>query len=133
MKKMLLILILGTLIFNSYAQTTDYRTLQKDLLAKSEKQNTAGWIVFTGGIITTIIGLGMDTNYNYDASKVQKNDIVGFSGVAIMGVGIHLFNRSGTNARNSARLGLEYQSLNTPIPTRNKFSTIPFLSLRIPL
>ena len=134
MKKTLFLLILGTLIFKSFAQTTsDYKILQKDLSAKSQKQNTAGWIIFTGGIITTFIGLGMDTEYNYDASKVQSNDIVGFTGLAAMGVGIHLFNRSGTNARKSARLGLEYQSLKTPIPTKDKFSNIPFLSLKIPL
>lgn len=133
MKKILAILILGTSIFNSYAQTTDYRTLQKDLLAKSEKQNTAGWSIFTGGIISALIGLNIDKDYSSDATKVQTNDIVGISGLAAIGVGLHLFNRSGRNARKSARLGLEYQSLNTPIslkPTPNK---MPSISLKIPI
>lgn len=133
MKKILLVLILGTLIFKSSAQTTDYRTLQKDLLEKSEKQNKLGWVIFSGGTLMTIIGISMDRNYSYDASKVQTKALVGWGGVAAMGVGIHLFTRSGTNARNSAKLGLQYQSLNTPIPTKNAFRNIPALSLRIPL
>ncbi|MDP2042443.1 MAG: hypothetical protein Q8S14_20965 [Algoriphagus sp.] len=133
MKKMLLTLILGTLIFKSFAQTTDYRTLQKELLEKSEKQNKLGWVIFSGGTLLTIIGISMDRDYSSDASKVQTKALVGWGGVAAMGAGIHLFNRSGTNARNSAKLGLQSQSLSTPIPTKNALRNIPTLSLKIPL
>lgn len=133
MKTILLTLIFGAFIFKSYSQTTDYRTLQKDLLAKSKKQNSAGWIIFTSGTLMTIIGISMDKDFSYDAAKVQTNLLLGWGGVAAIGAGIHLFNRSGTNARKSARLGLEYQTLNTPIPTKSALRSIPSLSLKIPI
>lgn len=122
------------IIFKSFAQTTsDNITLQQELFTKSQKQNTLGWITFSGGALMTIIGLYMDPDYNYDTSQIQTNDALGFGGLAVMGVGIHFFARSGTNARNSAKLGLQYQSLNTPIPMINTSRNIPALSLKIPL
>lgn len=123
------------LVIQGYSQTTTSYQNQLDLIRKSENQNKVGWIFLGGGLAMAITSIAIPTTYdNYTGeSNSEVISVLGWAGAISIAVSIPIFLSSGSNARMAAKLGLQNQAINQPIPIGTHFGSIPSLSLKIPL
>lgn len=135
MKKILSLLLVTLLAFESAAQDTNTLSLQQDLMKKSNTQYKAGWIFLGSGLALSLSSIVIPNRYDYvdDSSNERFLSILGWTGFLSISTSLPLFLSAGRNARMAAKLSLENQSLNQPNIGNGLPKTYPALSLKIPL
>lgn len=135
MKTIFSFLLVMGLVFQGYAQITTSYQNQLDLIKKSENQNKVGWIVLGGGLAMVITSIAIPNTYNNytGESNSEVISILGWAGAISIAVSIPIFLSSGSNARMAAKIGLQNQAFNQPLPRGTRFPSIPSLNLKIPL
>lgn len=135
MKNLFFLLILSSLCFQAFGQTSPPSQNQLDLIQKSDAQYKAGWIFLGGG--TALILTAMAIPYRYDDMDGSNNqrtiNFLSWTGILSISTSIPLFLSAGSNGRLAAKLSLGSQALNQPIPIPYTSNRIPSLSLKIPL
>lgn len=135
MKYFFLFLIAFSLTLSVFGQKAESSALQLDLIQKSDTQYKAGWIFLGGGAALSLTAIIIPTNYdpNDGSSNDRITSFLGWTGFLSIGTSIPLFLSAGQNARMAAKLSLETQALNQPIPLPGQLNRIPSLSLKIPI
>lgn len=135
MKNLFLFLILAGFCFQAYGQKPEPSPIQLDLIQKSDRQYKTGWIFLAGGAALSLTAIAIPTNYDYNdgSSNNTAISILGWTGFLSIGTSIPFFLSAGQNARTAAKLSLESQELNQPVPIPGTSNRIPSLSLKIPL
>ncbi len=134
MKKLFLLLIFTVLYFQSIAQDTKPgKVLMEDLVKKSDNQFKAGMVLLTGGTAMLITAVAIPNRYDFLNGTTNQRTINFFTWTGLLSIStsIPLFLSSGNNGRTAAKLSLQSQVLDTPLPgTRGNF---PSLSLKFPI
>lgn len=135
MKNLCLTLILMGIIFQSNGQTAYPSQIQADLMKKSDNQYKAGWILLGSGAALILTAIAVDPNYEdyYSSNDNTASTILAWTGFLSISTSIPVFLSAGRNARTAAKLSIETQALNQPIPFPGQPNRIPSLSLKIPL
>lgn len=134
MKKLFFILLFLGLGTQSFAQASKpNRALLEDLVKKSESQFKGGMVFLGGGTALLITAIVIPRRFDYmNGTNNQKTiNFLNWTGILSIGTSIPLFLSSGYNGRTAAKLSLESQALQTPLP--NKTGTYPVISLRLPI
>lgn len=134
MKKLFLLLIFTVLYFQSIAQDTKPgKDLMEDLVKKSDNQFKAGMVLLTGGTAMLITAIAIPNRYDFINGTTNQRTINFFTWTGLLSIStsIPLFLSSGNNGRTAAKLSLQSQVLDTPLPgTRGNFTA---LSLKFPI
>lgn len=135
MKNLFYVLILSSLCFQALGQNSQPSQIQLDLIQKSDSQYKAGWIFLGGGSALIITSIAIPYRYDdLDGSNNQRvTNFLAWTGILSVSTSIPLFLSSGSNGRTAAKLSLESQALNQPVPIFGSTNRIPSLSLKIPL
>ncbi len=134
MKKLFFILLFLGLGTQSFAQASKpNRALLEDLVKKSESQFKGGMVFLGGGTALLITAIVIPRRFDYmNGTNNQRTiNFLNWTGILSIGTSIPLFLSSGYNGRTAAKLSLESQALQTPLP--NKTGTYPVISLRLPI
>lgn len=135
MRNLFFSLIFFSLYFQAFGQKAEPSALQLDLIRKSDTQYKAGWIFLGSGAALALTSIAIPTNFDYNdgSSNTRVISFLGWTGFLAIGTSIPLFLSAGQNARMAAKLSLESQVLNQPIPISGQPNRFPSLSLKIPL
>lgn len=135
MKYLFPLLILSSLCFKALGQNSQPSQTQLDLIQKSDSQYKAGWIFLGSGTALIITAIAIPYRYNdMEGSNNQRlTNFLTWTGILSVSTSIPLFLSSGSNGRMAAKLSLESQALNQPVPIFGRNNPIPSLSLKIPL
>ncbi|MEP7373698.1 MAG: hypothetical protein ABI675_09945 [Chitinophagaceae bacterium] len=99
-----LLLVMSTVTLSQYADSSATR-LAKDYQKKSNKRNTAGWVLLAGGAVLTTIGLivgatdALGDLIEGDTKGLCGGPILMFTGLVSMAGSIPLFIAAGKNRR----------------------------------
>jgi hypothetical protein len=134
MKYVVLFLIVFTLGLPVFGQKAEPSALQLDLIRKSDAQYKAGWIFLGSGTALSLTAIAIPTTFDYSdgSSNGRVISFLGVTGFLAICTSVPLFLSSGQNARMAAKLSLESQALNQPIPLPGQPQHIPSLTLKIP-
>jgi hypothetical protein len=134
MKKLFFILVFLGLGIQGFAQKAKSNpALLEDLVKKSESQFKGGMAFLGGGtaLIITAIVIPRRFDYMNGTNNQRTINFLNWTGILSIGTSIPLFLSSGYNGRTAAKLSLQSQVLQTPLP--NKTGTYPAISLRLPI
>lgn len=134
MKKLVLIISLTGLFQIAFGQEVkSSQTLREDLVRQSDNQFKAGLVFLGGGTALAITAIALPNNYNYieGTGNRRARSFLGWTGILSISTSIPLFLSSGSNGRTAAKLSLQPQALQTPLPSR--LASYPSLSLKLPL
>lgn len=134
MKKLFFVLLFLGLGAHSFAQESKpNQALLEDLVKRSESQYKGGMAFLGGGAALIITAIAIPRRFDYMNGNNNQRTInfLSWTGILSIGTSIPLFLSSGYNGRTAAKLSLQSQALQTPLP--NKTGTYPAISLRLPI
>lgn len=134
MKKLYFFLLFLGLGIQSFAQESKpNQALLEDLVKKSESQYKAGMAFLGGGTALLITAIAIPRRFDYmNGTNNQRTiNFLSWTGNLAIITSIPLFLSSGFNGRTAAKLSLQSQALQTPLP--NKTGSYPAISLRLPI
>lgn len=139
MKKIVFILFLSLFTVKMLGQTTTETPYSKEhYLQKAKNKNTKAWLLVSGGLLITAIGLVGFSNNPIDISsetKESKTNTYGYmiiGGVATTLISIPFFISSGRNHKKTASITLNNQPV--LLPQQNTIIALqPTVSLKIEL
>lgn len=134
MKKLFFIILFFSISIYGFGQgAKPNQALLEDLVKKSESQYKGGMAFLGGGTALLITAIAIPNRYDY-MNGTNNQRVVNFltwTGNLSILASIPLFLSSGYNGRTAAKLSLQSQALQTPLP--NNTGTYPALSLRLPI
>lgn len=134
MKKLILFCLFLGVLHSGFGQSTKpNQAILEDLVNKSEAQYKGGMIFLGAGTALVITAIAIPNRYDYmDGSSNQRTiNFLTWTGILSISTSIPLFLSSGFNGRTAAKLSLQSQALQTPIPSSTR--AYPSLSLRVPI
>jgi hypothetical protein len=121
---------------NSSLVFTDSTLTKEDYWQKSKNQNTAGWIMLSGGLALSVIGtIGLNATFNLweESSAADAYSIMILTGTGLSLGSIPLFIASHRNHKKAANLSFKSQHIFIPQQNSVVFKSQPALSLVIQL
>ena len=119
---------------NAQQDTSIAHTTKEDLLLKSRKQKTAGWIMIIGGTAIAIAGYTTYVNHVQNSSSIWafadgNGLLVGTVGIAITTVGGILIRSSKRNKSKAMSMSFTNQPLNFYSKNHTHVASVPSLTL----
>jgi hypothetical protein len=133
MKKLFFILLFLGLSIPNFAQNSNTnQALLEELVKKSEKQFKSGMVLLGGGSALLIAAVAVPNRYEFinGTNNRRANNLLTWTGILSISTSIPLFLSSGSNGRDAAKISLQSQALQTPLPNK---TTYPAISLRLPI
>ncbi|PKB17654.1 hypothetical protein [Flavobacterium sp. 5] len=134
MKKFIFLTTALLFMIKVASQTTPNNEFTKDYyLQKSKNKKTTGWVLLSAGVGITIVGV-IGFSSTFDDWNNDSTDAYGYLmlGGPLVALGsIPFFISSGSNARKSATLSINYHPILTPNQISVAQNIQPALSLRI--
>lgn len=114
MKKMFISFAMVLVLLQSFAQTPSQPGMTKsDYLQKSKHQKKVGWLLLGGGVVSTLLGVGVVIGSSLDATNKENAaaDILGVAGFSAILGSIPFFISAGKNKRKAASLSINTQKI----------------------